>query len=107
MTFIKGQSGNAKGRPPKERALTALLETSGTATEKRAVAKLAWRLATTGVLTLPDGRTLDADLDQWLAAVKWLYGQVDGPPKQGLEVTGADGGPVMVREYVGVDPDAV
>lgn len=101
MSLPKGRTNNPNGRPPKERALTALLEAAGSATTtdaegkrvsgKRLVAALAWELATTGKVTLPSGRIMTADMTEWLTAVKWLYGQVDGPPKQAMEHSGPDG----------------
>lgn len=97
MPFVKGQSGNSKGRPPKVRALTATLEAAGSQTleidgqrlsGKRLVARLVWELVTTGRVKLPDGSELLADTDAWLQAVKWLYTQVDGPPKTEIGIDG-------------------
>lgn len=98
MPFVKGQSGNSKGRPPKARALTATLEAAGSATVdvdgqrfsgKRLVAQLIWQLVTTGKVILPGGAELTADTDEWLQAVKWIYAQVDGPPKTEIGLEGA------------------
>ena len=96
MPFQPGQSGNPKGRPKKKRALTDVLERAGSKTVevdgkkvsgKNLVARMAWELVTTGRVSLPDGRTLVADLDDLMSAVKWIYSQVDGPPKQEMDVT--------------------
>ena len=110
-----GSRNNPHGRPPKERALTTLLEAAGSVTVqvgdkkvagKRLVAQLAWEMASTGKATLPSGRVLTAGTDEWLAVVKWLYGQVDGPPKQGLELSGENGGALALVVKVVDDRDA-
>lgn len=109
--FPPGVSGNPAGRPPKERALTTILETAGNSTlttsegkhvaRKRITAGLLWELASTGRATFPDGTVLEADPADWLAAVKWLYQHIDGPPKQAMELSGPDDGPLVIRvEYV-------
>jgi len=109
MAPPKGKSNNPRGRPPKSRALTEILERAGSKTlevdgkkisSKQLVARLAWELVTTGQVALPEPdapRTLVADMDDWLAAVKWIYAQVDGPPKQELEHSGPGGAPVTIR----------
>ena len=96
-----GQSGNPKGRPPKARALTEILERAGSATievegkrisGKRLVARLVWEALTTGVLSLP----IEAGAppvrrvicsDEWITLAKWVFAQIDGPPRAEIDVT--------------------
>ncbi|HET8707608.1 MAG TPA: DUF5681 domain-containing protein [Pseudomonadales bacterium] len=93
--FQPGQSGNPKGRPPKDRALTALLEKAGKKTitndgrkvaRNRVLASKLWELATTGETEL-DGKKLELAPADWLDVVQFLYKHIDGPPKQNLDVT--------------------
>ncbi len=92
-----GISGNPAGRPKKERALTRILELHGDKfieyqgskiTAKHLLANLLWQLALKGEVELPGGETIKGNLDDWLDAVKLIYSQVDGPPKQELDVSG-------------------
>ena len=34
--------------------------------------------------------------DQWLALMKFVYGQTEGTPPTAVEVSGADGGPIVI-----------
>jgi len=98
--FQKGQSGNPNGRPPKNRALTDLLEAAGNTTvedadgkrkaRKRVVASLAWELLTTGKAELPSGDTLKLAPQDWVGLYKWIYQHIDGPPKTYMDITSDD-----------------
>jgi hypothetical protein len=101
-----GESGNPKGRPPKARALTEILERAGSRTVeyngkrmagKRLVAAMLWEMATTGQCELPSGRTLVAGMEEWLDVVKYLYAQIDGPPPKDINLGGTGGGPMVVE----------
>lgn len=97
MGLQKGTTNNRKGRPPKERALTALLEATGNriATDpdgnrtagKRLVANYIWEALTTGSVLLPTGVSLNFDANEWASLAKWVFAQVDGPPKQAHDIT--------------------
>lgn len=89
MPFKPGQTSNPKGRPPKERALTAILEAELAKTVdigddrrvagKRQVAALIMQFLTTGRVVFPDGRELLAkSVDEYFAVARWLYRHVDG-----------------------------
>lgn len=92
----KGKSGNPNGRPPKSRALTDILEKAGSQSvevdgkkiaSKRIVASLLWQVATTGMAKFPDGSILSVSPQDWIAVVKFIYAQIDGPPKAEMDVT--------------------
>lgn len=84
--YKPGQSGNPKGRPKKNRALSEILEragskTSGGVSNKRAVALMAWNLARHGMIVLENGRILEIKEPAELVALwRFIYSQVDGPP---------------------------
>jgi hypothetical protein len=90
-----GISGNPKGRPPKARALTEILKRAGSQTlavdghkvaKRRIVAGMLWDIATTGRTKYADGKELVAGAAGWLDVVKFLYAQIDGPPRSELDV---------------------
>lgn len=101
-SFQPGQVANPYGRPPKNRALTEILERAGNRTleikgadgednkkvaRKRLVADLAWQIITTGEATFPDGSVLHLEAKDWFDTVKWIYSHIDGPPKANLDIT--------------------
>lgn len=109
----KGESGNPKGRPPKSRVMTALLERAGARmvtmpdgkrmAGRRFLALALWELATEAQVTLLDGIVRKVGLADWLEAVKWLYSHIDGPPKGLLGIDLASD--VIVKIVKGVSYD--
>jgi len=101
--FKKGMVANPKGRPKKQDCIRDMLreELAGTVevngetiTKAQFIAKKAFALAATGDL----------------AAIKYLSDQVDGAPKQAVELSGKDGGPIEQAhsfrvEYVAPESD--
>lgn len=93
MPFQKGASGNPRGRVPKQRALTAILQAElGKAVDladgqrvaaKKQVASLVAEFVATGRVTFPDGRMMESkSIDEYFAVVRWLYRHVDGEKTQ-------------------------
>lgn len=85
MAWRKGQSGNPNGRPPKEKALTTLLEQCGNVeedgkTRKQRLAEELWALA------------LNGDLP----AIKYIYDRLDGKPRETMDVDGSVGGTLII-----------
>lgn len=105
MPWAKGQSGNPAGSPGKKRALTEILRRGGSKTmllsngrhisRRRIIADMLWTLATTGEATFPDGKKLLFSPEDWLGVVKFIYAQLDGPPRQDIDVT-TSGEPLCV-----------
>lgn len=54
---------------------------------RRLIARYLWQAATTGQVTMADGKVLRLSPRDWLEVVKWLYAQIDGPPKHELDLT--------------------
>lgn len=92
MPWEKGQSGNTKGRPPKKRTLTDLLERTGKrklesgGTAKDLFVSKVWEALTTGVMTFPDGK-MNLEAQEYIALAKLVLSQIDGPPPAALDVT--------------------
>jgi hypothetical protein len=115
-TFSPGQSGNPHGRPPKSRALTDLLAKAGGRTlvgrdgvrlrRDEVLAELVWEAATLGTINMGDGKPRVLGPKEWIDIVKFIYGQIDGPPKQQVDIN------VLIRreaerlsEQFGLDAD--
>lgn len=116
MAPPKGVSGNPNGRPPKNRALTEILEKAGAVgldvngqrvSGKRLLASLLWEGATTRRVTFPGGEVCTLGIDDWLGLAKFIYQQVDGPPKQNLELAGPGGEPFqhVIKVTLGTPTD--
>jgi len=120
MAWVAGKSGNPNGRPKKERTLSNMLELIGSEsvegvyapaipaepgvptpppvcyTKAQLVARATWEILLTGKTIFPiSGHEIKVDNDQWIALLKWVYTQVDGPPKTELDVT--SGGEQIAR----------
>lgn len=109
-----GQSGNPRGNPGKKRALTRILETVGakklaglSLPARRLVAERLWEAVTTGRIHfgLSEDDVSEGYADalyltyaEWLDTVRFLYSQIDGPPKTQMEVAGPEGGPIQHRD---------
>jgi hypothetical protein len=92
------QSRNPKGRPKKGRTWTDLLDKAGRRmlplpggkriSAKRQIAKNLIDLALTTTTTLIDNTKISvADSEDWFNIIKFIYGQIDGPPKAEVDVT--------------------
>ena len=108
--FQPGQSGNPKGRPPKERALSDQLEKAGGRTfeidgkrisGKRLLPQIMWELLVFGRVELPEneeGKRVILRVNstrEWLDIAKQIYAQVDGPPKSTVDLN-TDGAAINV-----------
>lgn len=109
----QGQSGNPKGRPRKERALTRLLENAGRSklgdsieTAQRLLVRRVWEGVATGRIQFDD-RTMELSSTDYIKLTSMVFGQIDGPPKAALDVTsGGQTIPVLFEIREGSPSDA-
>lgn len=110
--FQKGQSGNPKGRPKKERTLSRMLENGGRnkigpdgETAQRLMVQRIWQGISTGQIDF-DGRVLELSGSEYTALAKMVFAQIDGPPPAALDVTSnGQTVPVVFQIVEGVPSD--
>lgn len=114
MGLQKGQTNNRAGRPPKGRALAERLSAALNKSRiidgknrKKAVilADVVIDALIDGKITLPNGREVWLEPREWIDITKFVFGHVDGPAKTQHELTGANGGPLVIKGYVTINPD--
>lgn len=108
--FQKGSTANPAGRPPQDRAFTEILKAKGEhlsmypphsnryrLESREVMAMQLWEAVTTGEVTLADGTKLKVKgVDDWFNIAKWIYQQVDGPPRFQADVTAETTGDLTV-----------
>jgi len=109
MAAPKGNRNNPNGRPPKNKALSTMLEAAldskseynGKKTTGKAIlADLVVRAATTGRLRFPsDTEDSIISIQDWLGLAKWVFERIDGRPVQAVEGVGDDGEIVIKVRY--------
>jgi hypothetical protein len=98
--WTTGKSGNPAGRKPRTRDFTTFLEEAGKVKttwlgkDKRryeVIAEIVWQGLMSGEITLPNSKkVIVLSLTDWKDLAKWLYTQVDGPPRQEVDLTTND-----------------
>jgi len=108
--FQKGSVANPAGRPPEGRAFTEILRARGDhpslypphskryrLESREVLAAQLWEAVMLGKVTLADGAELQVkNADDWFNIAKWLYQQIDGPPKLQADITAQQDGEVKV-----------
>lgn len=70
---------------------------------KQMLAEHMAEFVTTGTVTMPDGKVLEASPKDWIETAKWVYAHIDGAPKQDVDMSGG----VTIRVvYDNPDTDA-
>lgn len=91
MPFVKGQTGNAKGAPPKEKRFSEVLNRAIVQDKSKRLREAAEQLLTHA-----------ASGEPW--ALQMLADRLDGKPAQAI--TGGDGGPLTVEIVRFADSDS-
>ena len=93
--WVKGQSGNPKGRPKEGETLTEILREYGaekielggeTLSMKAHLAKTVYTAITQGY-RLVEGKKVTLNNAAWAKLLEWLYDRVDGRPTENLQIS--------------------
>ncbi|MCU0466688.1 MAG: hypothetical protein MUF38_19240 [Anaerolineae bacterium] len=90
--------------------MTRMLERAGRArsngmTRNRAFAERLWVALDSGVLEFEDGKKIELNGREYIDLTKFLFGQIDGPPKQAHEVNPGEGSLMFVLQEGPAAPD--
>lgn len=106
MAAPKGNRNNPDGRPPKNKALSTMLEVALEQTSsykdkrmsgKRILSSMVADALITGRVLFPNDTEYSViSIKDWLDLVKWAYERIDGKPMQRSELTGANGGAIII-----------
>jgi len=107
MRGTPGKTNNPNGRPPKSRALTYLLdralskklsaEDGSLKSGKFVISSLIADAVVTGRIKFPgDTEASVISIKDWIEFVKWVYQYLE-PPVTRQELTGKDGGDVVIK----------
>lgn len=97
MAFEKGKSGNPGGRPsvkPWREALELAVNEEDPVTKKRKLRRIAEAV-------------IDAAMAGDMTAAKEVGDRLDGKPRQETEISGSEGGPILIQEVRRVIVDAI
>lgn len=89
--WVKGQSGNPKGRKRNKETLAEALRTEGSRTirgvsVKKYVAKHLWSVARRGFFIYRGRKYEVRSVDEWLRVVTFIFERVDGKPTETLKI---------------------